>query len=413
MFHKLRLKLTLINVAIIVILFFILIVGSYFFAQRELTSRSEMMANKIMADLESGVLQDLRLRHDGPPGGPPHPPGPDFFFIKTDAAGAPTFLSSNIKLDSEAINILATTALLSKTPRGIAEYADNDYPYLKSAVGNNTIILFQDYTRETRMLRSLLTALIITGLICLALSFYGSFFMANRAMSPISKAWQQQVDFISDASHELRTPLTVIQTNLEIVMGSQHETVASQIKWLHNIQEESFHMAQLVDTLLFLARSDANQQLLINRPFSLTDAIYCAALPFEAVAKTKKLTFNINTNHAITANGDETRIKQVVGILLDNAIRHTSEGGRISLCLSKANSNNSTLLTVTDTGEGIPPEHLEKIFDRFYQADKSRSNGSGLGLAIAKSIIESHNGKIKVDSTPGFGTTFTIMLPWQ
>lgn len=265
-------------------------------------------------------------------------------------------------------------------------------------------------TQEDNTLQLVLTTLIAAGLICALLSFGVNFYLANLAMRPIKSAWQQQHDFLSNVSHELRTPLTVIQTNLDIVRESLDETVASQLKWLDNIQEESTCMKNLVNSLLFLARADCNQHV-PKKSFFPVDIIISEALaPFEAVAKQKNLSLQVQTIPGIEGYGDEAQLKQVLAILLDNGCRHTAPGGKITVALTKASSK--TKITVTDSGEGIAAEHLERIFDRFYQVDESRNKGnSGLGLAIAKWIIENHGGSITVSSTPRVGTVFTILLP--
>ena len=234
--------------------------------------------------------------------------------------------------------------------------------------------------------------------------------MANRAMIPIQKAWQQQKDFLADASHELRTPLTVIRTNLDVVRGSPEDTVLSQSKWLDNIQEETVSMAKLVDSLLFLARVDSQQPLLHKRFFFFDKALAEAVIPFEPVAGAKGVLLKVASDAPVGYDGDEARIKQLVGILLDNAIRHTPSGGAVSVSLLKIDAK--IMLSVVDTGEGIKAAALEKIFDRFFQVDNSRSSGSsGLGLAIAKVIAESHGGKISVSSAPGEGATFIAEFP--
>ncbi|MBP2661017.1 MAG: phoR 1, partial [Firmicutes bacterium] len=226
----------------------------------------------------------------------------------------------------------------------------------------------------------------------------------------IKKAWQQQHDFLSDASHELRTPLTIIQTNLDIIKDSLDETVASQSKWLDNIQEESTCMKNLVNSLLFLARADSKQQSPNKQLFPFDILLSEAAAPFEAIAQQKNLSLEVHANRNTEVFGDKHQLKQVIAILLDNASRHTAPGGKIIVALSQ--TGNKLLLTITDSGEGMKPQHLERIFDRFYQVDESRNNGgSGLGLAIAKWIIESHGGSISVSSTPNVGTIFTILLP--
>lgn len=441
MFHKLRLKLTLINATVIAILFLMLIAGTYYYSHEKIVHLSDELSARIMYDLKTDLITDLpqppgiagkdRERGFPLPPPPPHgmfpehnqgkpllpglierPFGPSFFFVKISPAGSIVSQSSNQPLSEEKRNELLTLALQTGANKGQVILGDNEYRYLKSSMDTSeTILLFQDFTKENHMLRIQLTALTVVGLICLILSLLGSFLMANRAMIPIQQTWQQQKDFLSDASHELRTPLTVIQTNLEIVVDSQNETVASQLKWLHNIQEETTAMAKLVDSLLFLARSDANQQMLEIASFSLTQTLIETAAAFEPLAQAKELAIDVFAPAEIKFAGDRNRIKQVISILLDNAIRHTSSG-KISLQLCQ--TAGKICLTVSDSGEGIAPESINKIFDRFYQVDKARSKGgAGLGLSIARSIIENHKGTIQVASSPGFGTTFTIDLPVQ
>jgi signal transduction histidine kinase len=403
MFHELRLKLTLINAAIIFILFFILVTGTYLFSERELTHRSEMLAESLLMKIRADEFSDL------PP--PPNDfPGPKFFFVKTFNNEVIT-KSSNISLPTDNLAMLVAQALNRTNSRGTINFNDTEYHFFKSPLNNTgTIILFQDFANESNMLRIQLTSLIVTGLICLALSLYGSFYMANRATGPIQNSWQQQIDFLSDASHELRTPLAVIQTNLEVVMASPAEPVCSQGQWLQNIQEETSQMTKLVDSLLFLARSDSNQLPLANEPFSLNTIIKQATSPFEPVAAAKKLTLCVAAEAVVTVIGDATRIKQVITIIIDNAIHYTPADGVI--CVNLAKLKNKCIVTVADSGIGIDPAVIDKIFDRFYQVDRSRSNrGAGLGLAIAKAIIEKHGGHIMVASALGRGTTFTIELP--
>lgn len=439
MFQKLRLKLTLINVSIILILFLLLIASAYWFAQINLNRSTQLMARRIMTDIQTDEISDWpphrsnqpagpdRPRTEQPPEsrpfGPPdksagnpawRPPGPNFFFVKTSPAGEIIFQSSGQHLEQDRLTDLTAAVLKETEAEGTLTLEQTSYFYLKAPYVNSqdaiTIIVFHDFTPEIDMLRLILTALLAVGAVCAVLSFGASFYMANRAMIPIKRAWQQQQDFLSDASHELRTPLTVIQTNLDIVRSSPDETVASQDKWLDNIQEESICMQNLVNSLLFLARADSNHQPLTKQSFCLTTALIQAVAPFEAVALQRKLHLAVDVPPAVEMYGDAARIKQVIAILLDNALRHTPPGGNILVALSRAGSK--TTLTITDTGEGIEAEHLDKIFDRFYQVDKSRQKGgSGLGLAIARWIVENHEGSITAASTPGTGTTFSIELP--
>jgi signal transduction histidine kinase len=273
-------------------------------------------------------------------------------------------------------------------------------------------IIFVNIDYENNLLKSLRFNLITIALAGLCLIFAGSLFMAGRAVKPIKAAWEKQKNFVADASHELRTPLSIMQTNLELVMENKAETVESQTKWLENVYLENKHMTKLVSDLLLLARADSDQKLLEMKSFSMSIAAEEAATPFIPVAEEKEVKINLSIASDVSFFGDESRIKQLLVILLDNAVKYTPPGGRVSLVL-ESNKDNIQML-VTDTGEGISKENLEKIFERFYRVDKARSSetgGIGLGLSIAGWIVKEHHGTINVGSTLGKGTTFKITFP--
>jgi len=252
---------------------------------------------------------------------------------------------------------------------------------------------------------------IITVVITVVMVFVGSLLLSKTAIRPVQSAWQKQLDFTADASHELRTPITVIQTNLDLVMDSGDETVSSQIKWLKNIEAENKRMAKLVDDLLTLSRADTDQQMLEKETFMVDEAISEALAPFEAMAGEKNINLNLNASDKVALFGDRKRIRQLIVILVDNALRYT-DFGTVTVGISKNEKEIS--IVVSDTGHGIEDEHIGKIFDRFYRGTKTRSlnqDGSGLGLSIAKWIVQEHGGTIKVASALGAGTSFTINLP--
>ncbi|MBP2645626.1 MAG: phoR 1 [Firmicutes bacterium] len=437
MLQQLRLKLTLINSAIILTLFLILIAGIYTVADIKMTQNAQMSISDVMAAIKSGELTDYPPLPKNVENEPPPPPNnnplmhfftlqnaagsiqrarvplvPGIFFVKLTPDGSIYFTSCRLPVTKEQLALLTQKALAEKSAQGDVSLGEYSYFFQNEPIdiyGNRTIV-FKDHTPETIILRTIVTTFLGVGLLISLLSFGASFLIANRSVVPIQKAWQQQRDFLADASHELRTPLAIIQTNLEVVLDNPNETVASQNKWLANIQEESICMAKLIDSLLFLARADSHQQLLQFLPFSFDQAVSTALSPFEAVAAEKNITLTRSSTDKFDFLGDETRLKQVVTILVDNALRHTPAEGTISVGLAQKSS--FAMLTVSDTGEGIEKEHLDKIFDRFYQVDKARANcGTGLGLAIAKWIVESHGGKICVTSKPLAGTTFIVRLP--
>ena len=436
MFRKLRLRLTLINIAIIAALFIILTTGTYLTSSAEMNNRALMLVQRVASDVTSGMISDfpppgsllppgslpphsslLPYNEPTPPGNLPppgnHPFVPFVFFVKVAPSGTVTFTSSSSPLTESEANSLVTKTLEIVKATGTVNFERKVFYYSRSTLPTGEqLLVFHDPFEQKDMLKILLMALAITGLVCLILSFFGSFFMANRAMVPIEEAWQQQQNFLADASHELRTPLAVIQTNLEVVRSNHDELVGNQDQWLSNIQEELKQMTKLVDSLLFLARADARQLLVEHNCFSVNAAILQAIKPFKPIANAKNVEIKVFAD-PIIFNGDEVKIKQIISILLDNALRYTPSGGSITVQLQQ--SEGTVRLDVIDTGSGIPAAHLEKIFDRFYQVDPSRAKeagGVGLGLAIAKCLVECHYGRIIANSTPGEGSTFSVYLPF-
>ena len=251
-----------------------------------------------------------------------------------------------------------------------------------------------------------------TILISIGMVFAGSWLLSKLAIMPVKLAWQKQLDFTADASHELRTPIAVIRTNLELVMDSPKKTVESQMKWLQNIEAENRRMAKLVDDLLTLSRADTNQQVLEMTDFMLDETISKALIPFTPVAKQKNIALEARLDSQTTFYGDRRRMEQLVVILVDNALKYMDGSGKVYISLTQYEKG--VKLEVSDTGSGMEPEHLAKIFDRFYRVVNNRKqnqDGSGLGLSIAKWIVQEHRGTIRVESKPGVGTTFAIILP--
>ena len=252
---------------------------------------------------------------------------------------------------------------------------------------------------------------VVTIVLVVTMVYIGSLILSKLAIRPIQASWQKQLDFTADASHELRTPITVIQTNLDLVMDSPDETVESQMKWLKNIKAENMRMAKLVEDLLTLSRADTDQPMLEKEIFMLDEVISKTLTPFEPIAKEKNIKLSIVVNNQIAFYGDRKRIKQLVVILLDNALNYTDSG---TVTVDLARSEKEITITVSDTGHGIEAEHLNKVFDRFYRVSKTKTlnqDGAGLGLSIAKWIVREHGGQIQAASTIGLGTSFVVHLP--
>jgi signal transduction histidine kinase len=271
-------------------------------------------------------------------------------------------------------------------------------------------------TAERMVLIALVVGVALVG-VALAVSvsrvlagLRGSYAREQEAARHLARALRTKTDFIADASHELRTPLTVIRGNAEIGLTTADEAVRGAA--LVDIEQEAKRMGGLVDDLLFLARSDAGLPPLEREFLPARWLLGQVGRRAESLARQRgaRLTTEITGEGYLEADPD--RVQQAVLVLVDNALKHASDGDSVAL---RANIRAGALrIDVVDGGPGIPPEELPLIFDRFYQVGDRRARkkgGSGLGLSIARTIVQAHGGSLVVDSTPGKGTTMTIVLP--
>ncbi|MBT3322805.1 MAG: HAMP domain-containing histidine kinase [Anaerolineae bacterium] len=249
---------------------------------------------------------------------------------------------------------------------------------------------------------------LLGGFLSILLAFI-SWILAGRSLGPAEKAWAQQQVFVSNASHELRTPLTFIRATADYSLRTYPSS--EQREGMQNILDETDYMTNLVDDLLLLSRLDARRLKLNFSLIALPELFAEVIARIHHRAEEKEIALHKN---GYTGNiyADATRIRQVLLILLDNALRFTPKGGVIELTAKK--DGQFITITVSDTGEGIAPKHLTHLFERFYQVDspeneKARSNG--LGLSIAKTLIEAHDGSIKMKSELRKGTQAQIILP--
>jgi len=257
-----------------------------------------------------------------------------------------------------------------------------------------TLVVFMDNTMANDNASTLLRYTFIFGAIALVVFFFVAEHLADRIVKPLEESYEKQKRFISDAGHELKTPVSVVNANAELL-----EREIGQNQWLENIQYENERMGNLVTQLLDLARLENVETVKEEVNFSKIAA--GEALPFESVAFEKGISLETEIEDDVLVEGNSAQLKQVVSILIDNALRH-SKGGKVSVALKKAHGQ--AVLSVTNEGDEIPPEQRERIFERFYRADEARTGGEnnyGLGLAIAKSVADSHGGTLTVDCRDG------------
>lgn len=262
---------------------------------------------------------------------------------------------------------------------------------------------------QDRVLGQYLTGLLILGAVASFMLAFVSWWLAGRSLGPAQKAFDQQQNFVSNASHELRTPLTLMRATAEFGLRSHPSQEQGQV--LHDIIAETDYMNHLVDDLLLLSRLDAHRLQLVQEIIPVSDLVAETVRQMERLGQDKGITLTMETvNKNII--GDRARVRQVLLILLDNALRFTPQGGMIHL--SAQPSGKFIEMIVADNGPGIPPEHLPHLFDRFYQVRTNATNDSrsnGLGLSIAKALIEAQHGNIHIKSTTGKGTQVHLFLP--
>lgn len=275
------------------------------------------------------------------------------------------------------------------------------------------LITFLDITESQNTLNGLLLTFLVVGLIMLIFIFLISMYFANKAIKPIAETWDKQKQFVTDASHELKTPLAIIDANSDALLANEEETIKSQSKWLDYIKEETNRMSKLINNLLYLAKTENNDIKTNYLNFNMSNTTNNIILSMETIIFEKDLNLSYKIQPEIIIKNDEDQIKQVIMILLDNAIKYTNQKGYIEIFLRK--SKHEVIFSISNTGNGIRNQDLPKIFDRFYRTDPSRNSqngGYGLGLSLAKAIIDRSNGKIWATSGENKTTlTFTLNLP--
>ena len=272
--------------------------------------------------------------------------------------------------------------------------------YSYAFTSNNSLILMDNSQVKSTLIKTLITTSIIFVFLetCVILT---SFILTSWITEPVNESFEKQKRFIADASHELKTPLTVINASVEAYQNDKNE------KWISNIKDETEKMNKLVIELLDLASLEGNKKIIMQEE-NLSKLIENEILTYESLFYEKKikLKYNIKKNIKFTCNAD--LIRQLIGILIDNSIKHTYENGSVNINLYKANKD--IIIEVKNDGDEIKKSDEEKIFERFYKVDEARnrnSNRYGLGLAIAKDITEKHNGKIIAYSKKNV-TTFKV-----
>jgi len=232
----------------------------------------------------------------------------------------------------------------------------------------------------------------------------------NELLGRLDASFKEQQRFVADASHELRTPLAVLRGEAEVALGQERDGREYK-ESLMLIKDEAERLTRIVENLFLLARQPVDAGGSLKEPVLLNDVVADCARAARVLANQKGLRLEVDASTPVTVNGNYESLQRMLLNLLDNAVKYSAEGGRICVTLAHCDQ---ALISVSDTGMGIPAEDQSRIFDRFYRVDKARSRalgGAGLGLSIARTVVEAHGGTISVESDLGRGSTFQVKLP--
>lgn len=308
--------------------------------------------------------------------------------------------------DTEELTAILEDCLNQGPTEGVVQ--SYSLRYLRQDNGPYRKLAFVDMSMESRLLGKMMGSYLRIALAAFLLLLGVSVILARWATRPVERAWGQQRQFLSDASHELKTPLTVILSNAELLSALPLEDRPA--RWTDNILSESRQMKRLVEEMLTLARADNLALPPVLAEVSLSDLAEDCALAFEPVAFEAGKPLEYRVAEGVSVLGDGDKLRRLISILLDNAVKYGSEGGAITLTLER--TDRQARLTVANPGEPIPAEQLSRLFERFYRADASRGekSGFGLGLSIAAVIAQEHKGTLRAESG-GEGTRFVFAMP--
>jgi len=275
-------------------------------------------------------------------------------------------------------------------------------PYIAAVVADR-MELEDEYTSliETFAAAALAALLLVAG---------GGYLLIRKSSAPVERSMDQMRRFMADAAHELRTPITILRTRAEVALAQERET-ARDAATFQAIEREAARVGGIVGDLLTLARADSGERPVAREPLYLDDIAAGAVDAVRTLATSKGITLEVGAFEEAKITGDGALVRQLLLIVLDNAIKFSPAGGHVRLNVSVEDGR--AAVVVTDTGIGIPAEQLPHVFERFYRGDPARreADGTGLGLAIARWIADAHNARIGIESTPGSGTRVAISFP--
>lgn len=323
--------------------------------------------------------------------------------LSEDGEVEETNLKNVVTVDEQT----AVEMALAASKRGREKGFSGDYRYLGVQEDAKTRWIFLNREQELSTQRGFLLTSVLISLAGMLMVFILLTHLSGRIVRPIALSYEKQKRFITDAGHELKTPITIIRADADVI-----EADLGSSEWLEDIRAQTDRLSSLTNDLIYLSRMEeggADPRML---DFSLSGAVLDEAQPFQSVALAQNKRFAADIQPEVSFRGDEKMIRRLISVLLDNAIKYSPDGGEISLTMQKAGKQ--IRLSVSNTAENVEKGSADRLFDRFYRGDASRSSesgGFGLGLSIAKAVAETHKGKIRAFSPDGSSLTVEAVFP--
>lgn len=312
-----------------------------------------------------------------------------YFFVRTDSTGA-LVTDTNVTRIASVSEEEAESMSLQVLEKGKKSGFLNSYRYLVSVQEDSSLlIVFMDVSTDLYRAYTLLLSSLAIGLIALIAMFVLVYLFSGRAVAPVVESLEKQKRFITDAGHELKTPLAVISANVDVL-----ELESGKSEWTQSIRNQIKRLNSLVKNLLTLSRMSEESLQVVFSDFNISAVVSEAAASFEAMAESKKISYETDITQGIICHGDRAAINQLCCLLLDNAIKYCAAEGHVNVVLYEKKTIH---LEVSNTCDDIPAGNLDRLFDRFYRSDLSRSRdsgGYGIGLSVARAIVTSHKGSI-------------------
>ena len=323
-------------------------------------------------------------------------------WYRVDGSMQRVFLGSRFITDEEALSFVKKVDK-KNADKGWIEFQDNDYRYGKfiDDIGEGYLVISHRPTERSRI-DSMFQSSLVTAIVSCIAMFVIALMFSKRAAEPVERAMENQKRFITDASHELKTPITIISANNEIIELNHGADTLTQSN-----RTQLERMSSLIQKMIEMSKFDENTEDIDKEEFSLTEAVGDTAMSFMPMLEPMDKELDLKLDDDIDIESDESKVRQLVAILMDNAVKHSNEGSKTKVKLTKGKR---TLLTIENSCSDIDKIDMNKIFDRFYREDKVRTGGKGygLGLAIAKSICEVCDFDIKVKRTGISRIMFTV-----